>query len=316
MSDLTRTTLRLPSDLHRRLKMTAASQRTTSEAILIEAIRRELDRRGSAIVRPVVVPDTMNALLAEIFVQSMPTFALIKDRDARIVWVNLYTERALKRQSKDIVGSRITDLGFTDGIQKDTIEANIQSVLRHARALPSMEGINPAGLGKVTVLAYRYLLIEMLADISFVKDEIREASFPVIEDALQRMQQATLDPSIEARFLPLLEGAPVAIAIKRPTSNDSIIIWGNAVYLALIRKSARQAFGRSTTSVLDLPHEHPIVAHELDVASTGHARMAKEEFHDHGPRWSLRFPIYDRHGGIPLVGVVSPDFKQTDERHP
>jgi PAS domain-containing protein len=308
--------MRLPSDLHRRLKMTAASGGTTSEAILIEAVRRELDRRGSAIIRPVAVPDAMNGLLAEIVIQSMPTFALIKDDQARIVWVNLYTQRALKRTSNQIVGSKITDLGLTDGIQKDTIEANIQHVLAKRQSWPSKEGMNLTGLGKVTIRAHRYIVNDALGDISFVEDDIREARFPIVDDAVQRMQQTTLDPTIETLFLPFLETAPVAIVVKQPTTNDSIIIWGNKEYLDLIRTPASKAFGQPSTSVLRIAHDHPIINHELEVARTGHARMAKERFQDHAARWSLRFPIHDAHGKIPLIGVVSPDFKQTDERHP
>lgn len=308
---LTRTTLRLPSELHRRLKMTAAAFGTTSEAILLEAVRRELERRGAAQLRAITIPTAMNAVLAEIFIQSMPTFALIKDRRASIVWVNFFAERALEMSLSEIVGSTITDLGFTDGIQKETILANIQAVLRERGALMSKEGMNLKGLGKVTVRAQRYLFDDrLLGDISFVENDIKDESYPTVMDVLRRMQNTTLEPAVERLLVPFLEAAPVSVAIKRPLGEDSQIIWGNKVYLELIEKDASDTFGHMTTEVLRLPPDHPILLREAEVVQTGRARMSKEKFHNHEPRWSLRFPIYDADGTIGLIGVVSPDFRQ------
>jgi len=312
---LTRTTLRLPSDLHRRLKMTAAAFGTTSEAILVEAVRRELERCGSAHLRAVTIPSSMNAVLAELFLQSMPTFALIKDQRARIVWGNAFVERALEVSLRDIVGSTITDLGFTDGIQKETILENIQTVLRGRGALMSKEGMHLKGLGKVTVRAQRYTFNDtMLGDISFVENDIRDDSYPTMPDVLRRIQQTTMEPTVEPLLVPFLDAAPVAIAIKRPLPGDSEIVWGNTVYLQVIERKAADTFGRTTTDVLELPHDHPILLRENEVAQTGRVRMSKEKLHHHEPRWSLRFPIYDAQGDIALVGVVSPDFQNATSR--
>ena len=308
---MTRTTLRLPSELHRRLKMTAAAFGTTSEAILIEAVRRELERRGSAHLRTVEIPATMSAALGEIFLQSMPTFALIKDRRARITWVNFFTERALEMSLGEIVGATITDLGFTDGIQKETILENIRNVLEGSGPLMSKEGMHLRGLGKVTVRAQRYIFGDrMLGDVSFVENDIKDDSYPTATDVLRRMQRTTLEPAVEHLLVPFLEAAPVAIVIKRPLGNDSQLVWANRVYLALIERDANEAFGRMTTEALGIPHDHPILLHEAEVVQTGRARMSKEKFHHHDARWSLRFPIYDQEGTIALIGVVSPDFQQ------
>jgi PAS domain-containing protein len=307
---LTRTTLRLPAELHQRLKMIAASQRTTSEAILEEALRRELDRRGGP-ARCITIPDTMDAVLAELFLESMPTFALIKDRHARIVWVNGFAERALKRSLPEILRCTITELGFTNGLQRETIEENINRVLDTGEPLPSKEGMNLSGLGKVTIRAHRFMVNDILGDISFIEDEIRDEPYPAATDVIARLQCTTPDARIERLLLPFLERAPVAIAIKRPLEKDSEIVWGNKTYLELIGREEFDVFGRTTTDALQLPHTHPIIKHETEVATTGRARMAKEQFH-HRERWSLRFPIFDDKNAVRFVGVVSPDFKHHD----
>jgi PAS domain-containing protein len=290
--------------------MTAAAQGVTSEAILVEAVRRELERRGARL-RAVKMPSSMSPLLAEIFVQSMPTFALLKDRRARIIWVNSFFERALDVPLAQIIGATITDLDLTDGIQKETILENIHHVLREGGALMSKEGMNLKGLGKVTVRAQRFVFNNsMLGDISFVENDIKDDSYPAATEVLRHMQHTALDPSVEPLLIPFLDDAPISIAIKRPAGEDSEIVWGNKEYLKLIGKVSTNTFGRLTTEVLKLPHEHPILLREAEVLRTGRARMSREKLHKHDPRWSLRFPIYDPEGAISFVGVVSPDFRQ------
>lgn len=295
--------------------MTAASQRTTSEAILVEALSRELERRGAG-PRAITIPETMNEVLAELFLESLPTFALLKDRHARIVWVNGFAERVLELRLAEILRCRITELGFTNGLQRETIEENIRRVLDTGEPYPSKEGMHLSGLGKVTIRAHRFMVDDMLGDISFIEDEIKEEAYPAATDAIARVQRTTLDAGIERILLPFLEQAPVAIAIKRPTGKDSEIVWGNNTYLELIDRDRSEAFGATTTGALRLPHDHPIVEHELEVAQTGRAKMAKEKFHHHGSRWSLRFPIFDEHKVVRFVGVVSPDFKHRDASVP
>jgi PAS domain-containing protein len=308
---LTRTTLRLPADLHLRLKMTAASQRTTSEAILVEALQRELDRRSGP-ARTITMPERMDPVLAELLLESMPTFALIKDRHARIAWVNGFAERALKRSLAEIRDCTITELGVTNGLQRETIEENIARVLDTGEPFSSKEGMHLTGLGKVTIRAHRFMVDSMLGDISFVEDEIKDEPYPAATDVLARLQRTAPHPHIEGRLLPFLEHAPVAIALKRPLEKDSAIVWGNKTYLELIGREEFTAFGGTTTSVLQLPHDHPIITHETEVARTGRARMAKEQFHHHDARWSLRFPIFDETNSVRFIGVVSPNFKQRD----
>src|SRR5881227_3932978 len=129
----------------------------------------------------------------------------------------------------------------------------------------SKEGMNLKGLGNVTVRAQRYVFHDMLGDISFVENEIKDDSYPTATDVLRRMRHTTIEPAIESLLLPFLEAAPVAIAIKRPLGNDSEILWGNTTYLELIGKSAVETFGQTTTTVLRLPHDHPIIVRENEV---------------------------------------------------
>lgn len=76
---------------------------------------------------------------------------------------------------------------------------------------------------------------------------------------------------------------------------------------AVPHEHALHALGATTTSTLRVPHDHPIVEHELEVAQTGRAKMAKEKFHHHGSRWSCVFRSLNK--VVRFVGVVSPDFK-------
>jgi len=292
--------------------MTAASQRTTSEAILVEAVRRELDRRTAGTVRTIRMPDTMDPVMAELFIESMPTFALLKDQHGRIRWVNSFAERALKLSLEEILGCTITELGITNGLQRETIENNIRRVLETREPSWSKEGIHLSGLGKVTIRAHRFMADEMLGDISFVEDEIKEEQYPTSTDVLPRLQRTTPDEHIERVLIPFLTHAPVAIAVKRPLEEDSEIVWGNKTYLDLIERHEAEAIGGRTSAVLRLPRDHPIIVHETEVARSGRARMAKEQFHHHDARWSLRFPIFDEKNVVRFIGVVSPDFKKSD----
>ncbi len=296
--------------------MTAAADRTTSEAILVEALRRELERRGAGPARRISVPVAMDGVLAELFLESMPTFTLIKDRHARILWVNGFAERALKLTLQEILGCTITELGFTNGLQRETIEANIRRVLDTREPFPSKEGMNLSGLGRVTIRAHRFMIGDMLADISFVEDEIKEEPYPAVKDVLARLRHRTPDGSITGLLIPFLEHAPVAMALKRPLETDSEIVWGNRTYMELVGREPFETFGGTTTDVLQVAKDHPIITHEMEVARSGRARMSKEKFLHHDSRWSLRFPIFDEHNAVRFVGVVSPDFKQQDASTP
>lgn len=309
---LTRTTLRLPSELHRRLKLAAAEESTTSESILVEAVRRELQRRSGAQVRTIELPDSMNTQLAEIVLQSMPTLVIIKDQHGRIEWANTFAEQSLEMSLDQIIGWKITELGLTDGIQKEVIVENIERVISEQISDIFKEGMHLKGLGPVTIRAQRFPLPPMkVGDISFVEHEIRDMSYAPPPDVLRRLQHTPPHPMAEELFQPFVEKAPIAMALKKPLEADSQIVWANQVYLNLVNKKPDEAFGRRTTEVLGVTRDHAIIAREAEVVRTGRARMSKEKFQDH-ERWSLRFPIHDHSGAVALVGVVSPDFRKTD----
>jgi PAS domain-containing protein len=308
---LKRTTLRLPTELHRQLRVTAAEQRTTSEAILVEAVRRELERRNATPRRLIEIPSAMNSLLAELLIQSMPTFALIKDRRARIVWVNAFFEKALQSPLSQVVGVTITEAGLIEGIQKETIDENVRQALKDKRPMMSVEGMVLKGLGSVTARTQRFVFGDgFLGDISFVENDIKTRHFDTDRDVVSRMQRTLLDRNVSGLLVPFLEAAPLSIAVKKPVGGDSMILWANSEYLRLTRaKKIEHVIGRTTREVFRLPPAHAILSNEADVAESGRALMAKEALPSRQPRWSLRFPIFDAHGSVALLGVVSPDFQ-------
>ena len=307
---MTRTTLRLPTELHRQLKMTAAATHTTSEAILVDALRNELGRRGARF-RTITIPGEMNPLLAEIFLQSLPTFALIKDRTGRIQWLNAFAEWTLEVRLADVRLRRITDLGLTEGIQDEEINEHIRYVTQKREARMFKEGMKLKGLGRVIIRAQRFMFENRLGDISFVENFIKDDWYPTVTDVLRRMEHTTIHQEISDLLVPFLETAPIAIAIKRPLAQNSVVIWGNTTYLELVKKSRTETFGHTTTQILGIQQSHPIIAREMEVMDQGRVRMSKEHFHEH-ERWSLRFPIFDEKGTIALLGVISPNFKQSD----
>ncbi len=208
-----RTTLRLPSELHRQLKLAAAEHHMTCEDILVIAVRRELDRLLGPTRRTIEMPHEMNAALAELFLQSMPTFALIKDRRAKIVWVNWHFEKALDVPLRRIIGSTITEAGLIEGLQKETIDENIRQALRSRRPTMSIEGMVLKGTAVIS-RAQRFVFAGgYLGDVSFVEHEIKDRSFPVEKDVLDRMQRTIPEPGIEPLFMQFLETAPISMAI-------------------------------------------------------------------------------------------------------
>jgi PAS domain-containing protein len=304
-----RTTLRLPADIHTQLRITAAEEKTTAEQILVDALRNELARRRGGQRRKLDL-ETMNAGLAEVFLQSMPTFALIKDSQARILWVNFFFEHALQAPLLRIVGQTITQAGLIEGFQKTTIEENIRAAFKSKVPTMNIEGMTLKGIGKVMLRAHRFRFEDRwLGDISFDEHEIKERSIATEPNVLDRLQRIP-EPTGADLFVPFLERAPVAMAIKTPMNGDSRIIWANDAYARLSKQSPAKVIGRTTREVFALSPHHPVLRNEAEVVQSRLARMSCEELTRGKPRWSLRFPILTSDGHIALLGVVSPDLQQ------
>lgn len=309
---MTRTTLRLPTAVHRQLRQVAIAEGTTSERILLDALQRELARR-QAKQRDIVIPDRMTPLLAELFLQSLPTFALIKDRRACIRWVNSHFETTFGKPLHSIAGRPITEIEVLKGIRRDTIEAAIAKALATNVPVMSTESLTLQGVGAVIVRTHRFTFADslFLGDVSFLERDLEEGHFEVAHDVIQRMQNSKLEPGVEELLVPFLNEAPASMALKRPDGDSSVILWANKVYCKLAKaESLNQIVGRTTQDVFKLKATHETLLNEADVAATGRACMAKETLPELPTRWSLRFPIFGCDGDVALIGVVSPEFQQ------
>jgi len=329
---LVKTTLRIPEELHRQLRMTAGEQGMTSEEILREALQRELDRlnagkRRSDVSREIrdlldLRVTTPSAFLAELFLQSMPAFAVIKDQESRIRWANFFFEETLGASLAQARGKTISDLAGLEGRERERVERNIAYVRESGAAQKAFEGLTLKNLGTLNIRAERFPLEQwdMFGDVSFIERDIRVASFDVKSDVLLRMQRSSPDRMLEEMFPAFLRKAPVAIALKMPlvAESDSIILWANEQYVALTRngrkKKTKKVQGERTSSVFGIGSDHPLFQSEGEVVRTKKARITKETLPDRGERWSLRFPIFDEREKVEIIGVISPNFEQEDER--
>lgn len=309
-----RTTLRLPGYMHAQLRKVAAERHVSAEAILEEALRRELERLAAGPVREVPIPSEMTPILAELFLESMPAYALIKDTKTRIVWVNGLFERHIASPLLHLVGKSITETGVISDFQKESIEANILAALHGDSPGVYFEQLTLKGRGSVLSRAHRFTFNceghRFLGDVSFVEDDFDPLRSIKVELAVARMEKMLPDANIDSLYVPFLEAAPVAMAIKKPETADSVILWANDQYSRLAGSSnASSLIGRTTRSIFGLALDHPILQNDAAVAATASAGMYKEALAGRGQRWSLRFPILDRGGKVALIGVVSPEHK-------
>jgi PAS domain-containing protein len=229
----------------------------------------------------------------------------MKDSSGRIYWINRFFSKVFGVSLVNVVGKPITDVLHVNAGQRETIEENIRQAVREKVPSFTIEIV-----GKMSFRAERFPFDKsMLGDVSFDQKQIREHEIEVDREVLPVMERRAA-PGVERLFVPFVEAAPVAMAIKRPLEGDSLILWANDAFLQLTEKKAKDVFGRTTSQVFGLPREHRIFQNEKRVVTEERAYMGKEEVRPGMPRWSLRFPIFDAQGNVALLGVVSPDYQQ------
>ena len=325
-----KTTLRISEELHRRLKTTAGELRMTSERILEDALQRELDRLNATKWRSDISRDIHDLLelrtsmpspfLAELFLQSLPAFCVIKDPESKIRWANFFFEETLGVPLAQARNRTIGDVAELEGFERENVERNIEKVKGSREPQEAIEGLTLKNLGTINIRADRFVIpgSNMLGDVSFIERSIRDTSFDVSPDVLVRMQRSARDHTIEELFPPFLHGIPAASALKKPlvSESDSIIVWANEQYVELTRSSnakTKKVQGQRTSKVFGIDKDHPLFRSEAEVMSTKRARMTKETLPRRKERWSLRFPIFDQSGNVEVIGVISPNFGQKDE---
>jgi PAS domain-containing protein len=315
-----RTTVRLSKTLHQRLREAASRFEETSESLIAIAIEHELEARG---LGELEAPKTWGPLLAQRFLECLPTPVVIKDSEARIIWCNFAYEELFGRPRGHLLNFKITELGLLEKDSAVILEQDIKAMHRSRNASDAMQFWEPLTLparGGVTTLfrAHRFVFRPQhgrgmfLGDISFDWGQIlpgypREPS----PDLLKGLRWAAVTDGVGELFQPFLAACPAAIAIKDAGTN---MLWCNTEYELLAKQKLNTIVGQNTRRVFGLSDVHPIVQNEFTVAHSNVWMYAAEELPDRNPRTSLRFPIIGAGGRSSFIGVVSAEFRQEDIR--
>lgn len=318
--DRKQTTVRLPKTLHTQLKEAAIQAGVAAESVIEMAIRHELERMG---VDELPMPSSWEPLLAQRFLEFMPTPAVIKDSEWRIVWCNLAYEDLFQRPKGYLLGKKITELGLLDPESTERIDED-QKVMRDAvRADNAIDFWEPLTLplrdGATSLFrAHRFVFHPgksrppFFGDISFDWGQIRPGYIrDMAPDLLARLRTSVVPKDIGDLFATFLRDCPAAIAVKDPGAK---MVWCNAQYEKLAEQKLVNLEGKTSKQIFRLSDTHPIVQNEFTVARLKRWMYVEEALPNHKPRTSLRFPLTGPSGAVAFLGVVSANFRQ-DEVH-
>lgn len=197
-----RTTVRLPKELHTRLRNTALSSGITAEEIIRRALVRELESTESLAkdsaaldlynsvrkaldafrqrtnlatleaAQPIEETPSWSPVIAYRFLQHLPALAVIKDNRARIIWCNTAYEHAFGRSLAQIQGRTTGELGFTGEGDRAGVDKDIRRVLKSGKPMESIETVQVPGRPLV-LRVHRFIFIHptsgevLLGDVSF-----------------------------------------------------------------------------------------------------------------------------------------------------
>ena len=314
-SELVRTSVRLPKDFNTRLHEAVDLSDETIESFVATAVRNELEARGLGTLK---VPQTWGALLAQRFLECLPTPAVIKDGDARIVWCNFAYEDLLGRGRSQLLNQKITNLGLFEQESASRLDHD-NRVLRYKGAVDAQQFWEPLTLPSrgVTLLfrAHRFLFqtslsarTVFLGDISFdwgqmLPGDPRQPS----HDLLKRLRQSSVTTDIGQLFEPFLNACPLAIAVK---TLDGNMVWCNAEYETLANSTRADMVDVSTRKLFKLQSTHSVLQNEFTVGHSNVWMYATERLPGKEARTSLRFPIVGSSGRPRFIGVISAEFRQ------
>lgn len=310
-----RQTIRLSKALHSRLREAAAVTGETVESIVEAAISSELETRGLGAVDAL---QGWDARLASRYLECLPTPAVIKDSQARILWCDFAYEDLFDRPIGYLLGRKVTELGLFEQESSSRLECDIR-VIQNSKNADAREFWEPLTLlsCKVTLLfrAHRFVFRApnnrtlYLGDISFDCGQILPGYSRQAEGELpKRLRGAAAVEEIDRLCLAFLSTCPAAMALK---DLESGLVWCNPEYekLAGDRRLA-DLIGKQTQEIFGLKDTHPIVHSEYTVGHTNVWMYAVETLPKGNPRTSLRFPILGQDGLVRFVGVVSAEFRQ------
>lgn len=316
-----RTTVRIPEELYTLLRIAAAKDNTTHEAIFVEALQREFERREHIEIRELKeIPDEFNSTLAEIFLQSLPTPCAIKDKRGRIIWVNFSYERLCRVSLEQLKDKTLKDVGLVDYISEESetiIENDIKKIFMTGEPRELYEDLVIDGQERILFRAQLFPFgdkKQYLGDISFNEQNIFQHEWSLNTNTLNRLRKTRVSSEVKNLFMPFLEAANISAAIKEIIGDgyDSKIIWANREYQSLKKEDVNEVIGNTTMNVFGLKPGDVLLKNDQKVFETKVALFDKTTLHGRNPRWSLRFPIVDDWGRVKFLGVVSPDFRHAE----
>lgn len=316
-----RTTVRIPEELYTLLRIAAAKDNTTHEAIFVEALQRELERRKHIEIRELKeIPNEFNATLAEIFLQFLPTPCAIKDRNGRIIWVNFSYERLCRMSLEQLKDKTLKDVGLVDYISEESeerIENDIKNIFATGKPRELYEDLVIDGQERILFRAQLFRFgdeNQYLGDISFNEQNIFQHEWTINSKTLNQLRKTSLSQEIKNLFVPFLEAANISAAIKEVIGEgyDSKIIWANKEYQRLTNENVEKVIGNTTKNVFELKPGDTLLMNDQKVFETKVALFDKVALPGRSARWSLRFPLLDDWGKVKFLGVVSPDFQHAE----
>jgi PAS domain-containing protein len=301
-----------------RTREAAALGNESLESFVETALANELEARRLGNLE---IPQDWGAQLAQRLLECMPTPAVIKDAEAKILWCNFAYEELFQRPRGHLLDRKVTDLGLFEQESAMRLEHDIR-VIQRSKANEARDFWEPLTLlaRGVTLLfrAHRFLFRNLplrtvyLGDISFDWGQILPGySRQPLPDMSKRLRSSAVVPEICQLFEPFLAACPAAIAIK---DMGGRLIWCNPEYESLAQLALATMVGMSTKQIFKIKDTHPIIQNEYTVGRTNVWMYAVETLPRLKPRTSLRFPILGGSGRPAYIGVISAEFRQADVR--
>jgi PAS domain-containing protein len=313
------TTLRLPDDLHEKIAEAASIARVSRESFIRRAIEREL---ALSYVDSPPPPTAWNELLAHRFLECLPTPAVIKDDEFRILWCNLAYEDIFGRPRSWLLNRGIDELGL-EPESAALVEKDMRRLAK-SRSAPPFQFWEPVSIphqrGAVSIFrTYRFQIrlpksLIFFGDVSFDWIRMRPGyPQPFAEDFLLRLNGAATSEGIARLFIPFLSTCPAAMAVK---NRDRRLLWCNPEYEKLAGRELKALSGLRTEEIFSLPDHHDIIQNEETTLRNRTWMYSVEQLPNRGPRTSLRFPMPGNTMQASFMGVVSAEFRQMDLRSP
>lgn len=356
-TNVKQTSMRIPMELYDELRRRSKEAGVPAEQIMYRALWKELNAPNPAAdtefraaefykkieaameeFRQGVRPDLNLSALAERkfqwsepeayrYLQSLPLpcKAVIKDKDARIMFCNRSMERACRLTLDDMVGKAVDhrDIGVLTEEEGGVIRKDIAQVIKDGKPLESLEAVRFPQVGSVTLRVHRFMFeantqtnmpTRFLGDLSFDYGlETQEWGYAETRapEPFHRLS-ASYPPALFTSFLE--NASDFGVAIK---DTQRRFLHVNAVFRA--RAGGGDLVGKTVEANLGRPFEYRRAVSEGDQRVLNDkvwvfAKHWLDQKKGETPLFSLRFPILDERGQVERIGVLNGYFTMQIER--